>query len=212
MLKRLLLVFAISCLSALIIGHWLIVRIDPWTAVKYNMQAPPSITLTFDTIALVRGNDRVGAFRIVRNASSGSIYNGARYEYWLLPKGETDFSASAVSHDYGTVREGGLFGDQLYIQVGPLWVGWSHSNHVYPNPGDGPISPIEITATPWTSIEAVDIESDSLRWISLSDGLDPWYPKPHEHDDAMSSLQAEDESDVPTQSDNARNESDKPTR
>jgi hypothetical protein len=70
-----------------------------------------------------------------------------------------------VQHGYGYVWESDLLGDQLFIQVCDLWVEWSLSNHVYPNPGRGPIAPIAITATPWKRIQDVDMLDGRLQWI-----------------------------------------------
>lgn len=140
-------------------------RTDTWAAVSYD--ATHSITLTLDTIVLVKGGGRVGAFRLIRNASHGGLFNGAKYEYWLLPKNGLNFQDPQVSHGFGYVWESDLTGDQLYIQIGDLWIEWSLSNHVYPNPGRGPIAPIAITATPWKHIENVDLDpvNEVLQWI-----------------------------------------------
>lgn len=125
---------------------------------RYNGDPPRSISVRPGQIVLVRGGSHLGAFRITEG------YGPASYESWYWPQSPDQPNPAAAQTATGKLHENA---GELDVVVGPLRVEWSTGNHLYPHPHSSTEDPsaIEITATPWTDIDELDLTSGELRWI-----------------------------------------------
>lgn len=185
MLKKLARVFAYLCVALLVIaivGYHVLIRISPVDEPVYSGRSN-AIQMPYKRIVLVRSEDGYGAIRLLRAASVGGLGNGVKYEAWYQPDGSADFMNEQVEYASGYAYEHyerdqiGVdsyavtdVGSELNVKAGPLWVEWSHSNHLYPRPSRAPggeqppVHEVQIAATPWHDVEQVDLERVDLRW------------------------------------------------
>lgn len=173
---------AVVSLAALWLVAWgIYLGVRQLTGYGWPIYGVESIQVPYGKLFLARSGDRVAAVKLIGPVSRGD--GGTEYAYWYQGDGSGDLTAATVEHGTGVVFERytrsqlspGHYavtdvGGQLNIKAGPLWLGWSMSNHVYVHPHQcsppPPIASVEITATDWTDVNEVDLSDRNLRWIA----------------------------------------------
>lgn len=127
---------------------------------------PPAATVPLEKIVILRSNQEYGAIKIIRSSSHRGLFDGVRYEYWYF--GEVlNNNPTIREHGYSYAHESNP--ESPFMGAKHLRIEWSLGNHLYANPGKDGVSPIEFAPTDWKDESEIDLQSESLRWVTKNE-------------------------------------------